>query len=347
MDPTRRLLLAILLALLVLWGGWQLYAGWGLVTMNVQDAPIGKVLSAISRQGGIEIVSDLAPETKVSLQVKRMPPVEALDIVAVRTDASWRLAYLGAPDQAALNAALAGFRAGQEAPGWTSSGGGGFTLVEPESGEAFDLREVRWNPSSGGPLPDILQEAAEKTGVLLAAPTNWLPEVARPQPGPISAVAPRLFRQAGGVSREVFLLRGRGGSDEEAAGGWRGGRWIGSAPERPDTGARGGGWIGRVMGDPERVAERVEAQIALLPAAEQPRARENFATMREFWQSVRDLPEDQRREKAREFFTRPEVAEAMENRRVSRWAKMTPEQRIARTKSYWERKAAAQNRNAP
>ena len=65
------------------------------------------------------------------------------------------------------------------------------------------------------------------------------------------------------------------------------------------------------MGDPERVAERVEAQIALLPAAEQPKARENFQMMREFWKSVEGLPEEQRREKAREFFSRPEVAEAM------------------------------------
>ena len=97
----------------------------------------------------------------------------------------------------------------------------------------------------------------------------------------------------------------------------------------------------RAMGDPGRVAERVEAQIALLPAAEQPKARENFQMMREFWQSVRDLPEEQRREKAREFFSRPEVAEAMETRRLSRWAKMTPDQRIERNKSYWGRKAEA------
>ena len=95
------------------------------------------------------------------------------------------------------------------------------------------------------------------------------------------------------------------------------------------------------MGDPERVAERVEAQIALLPAAEQPKARENFQMMREFWKSVEGLPEEQRREKAREFFSRPEVAEAMETRRLARWAKMTPDQRIERNKNYWERKSEA------
>jgi hypothetical protein len=95
------------------------------------------------------------------------------------------------------------------------------------------------------------------------------------------------------------------------------------------------------LADAQSTEERVEAQIALLPAEEQPKARENFQMMREFWQSVRDLPEEERRAKAREFFSRPEVAEAMETRRLSRWAKMTPDQRIERNKNYWERKSEA------
>jgi len=135
------------------------------------------------------------------------------------------------------------------------------------------------------------------------------------------------------------LLRGRGGPAEDDGPGDRRGNWIGAAP---NNGGRGGGWMG-AMGDPERIAQRVEAQIALLPAKEQPKARENFQVMREFWQSVRDLPEEQRRAKAREFFSRPEVAETMETRRLSRWAKMTPDQRIERNRSYWERKAQARS----
>jgi hypothetical protein len=154
----------------------------------------------------------------------------------------------------------------------------------------------------------------------------------------VASAAPKLFRQAGGASREVFLLRGRGGSGEDEGPGDRRGEWIGAAAN--SSGERGGGWM-RAMGDPERVAARVQAQIALLPSAEQPKARESFQMMREFWQSVRDLPEEERRAKAREFFSRPEVAEDMETRRLSRWAKMTPDQRIERNKNYWERKSEA------
>jgi len=335
--PQNRLFLPGLLVMFVLlWAAWQIYSGWGLVTLDVRDAPLAKVLAAINRQGGIEIVSNLDPTTPVSLQVKRVPPVEALDIVAVRTDASWQLAYLGAPDDAAIKAVLANFRAGAETTDWTSHGAGGFGMVEPQSGAALDLRAVRWSPSGAGDFSSLLEEASQKTGVLLAAPSDWKPAAAAPKAGPIADTAPELFRNAGGVAREVFLLRARPSREDDVFGGsGRGGAWLGGAA---DTGERGGGW--RSMGNPDRAAERVEAQIALLPQSEQQKARDDYNMMREFWQSVRDLPQDQRRAKAQEFFNRPDVAERMDERRTAREAKMTPKQRVERAQRYLERKAA-------
>jgi hypothetical protein len=332
----RRFLSMGLLALLAAgWVAWTIYAGWGLVTLDVRNEPVAKVISSISRQGGIDIASNLDPSTPVTLKVKRVPPVEALDIVAVRTDASWRLAYLGAPDEKSIDAALTAFRAGSEAAGWSSYGGGGFAMVEPQSGAALDLRRVIWTPSEPGGLPALLEEAAQKTGVLLAAPTDWKPSVSAPPAGPIAKTALRLFRDAGGVSREVFLLRARPSRDDgDWDSGGRGGSWIGSGT--------GGGWM-RALGDGKRTEERVEAQIALLPKSEQEKARVDASLMRKFWQEVRDLPEDQRRAKAQEFFNRPEVAERMDERRMAREAKMTPQQRIERAQRYLERKAQMKN----
>jgi len=336
----RRLLSIGLLVLLAAgWVAWQIYAGWGLVTLDVRNAPVAKVLSSISRQGGIDIASNLDPSTPVTLKVKRVPPVEALDIVAVRTDASWRLAYLGAPDEKSIDAALTAFRAGSEAAGWSSYGSGGFAMVEPQSGAALDLRRVIWTPSEPGGLPALLEEAAQKTGVLLAAPTDWKPSVSAPPAGPIAKTALRLFRDAGGVSREVFLLRARPSRDDgDWDSGGRGGSWIGSGT--------GGGWM-RALGDGKRTEERVEAQIALLPKSEQEKARVDASLMRQFWQEVRDLPEDQRRAKAQEFFNRPEVAERMDERRMAREAKMTPKQRVERAQRYLERKAAMKKSGQP
>jgi hypothetical protein len=336
----RRLLsIGPLVLLAAGWVAWQIYAGWGLVTLDVRNAPVAKVLSSISRQGGIDIASNLDPSTPVTLKVKRVPPVEALDIVAVRTDASWRLAYLGAPDEKSIDAALTAFRAGSEAAGWSSYGGGGFAMVEPQSGAALDLRRVAWTPSEPGGLPALLEEAAQKTGVLLAAPTDWKPSASAPPAGPITKTAPRLFRDAGGVSREVFLLRARPSRDDgDWDGGGRGGAWIGSGA--------GGGWM-RALGDGKSTEERVEAQIALLPKNEQEKARADARLMRQFWQEVRDLPEDQRRAKAQEFFNRPEVAERMDERRMAREAKMTPKQRVERAQRYLERKAAMKKSGQP
>jgi hypothetical protein len=336
----RRLLsIGPLVLLAAGWVAWQIYAGWGLVTLDVRNAPVAKVLSSISRQGGIDIASNLDPSTPVTLKVKRVPPVEALDIVAVRTDASWRLAYLGAPDEKSIDAALTAFRAGSEAAGWSSYGGGGFAMVEPQSGAALDLRRVAWTPSEPGGLPALLEEAAQKTGVLLAAPTDWKPSASAPPAGPIAKSAPRLFRDAGGVSREVFLLRARPSRDDgDWDGGGRGGAWIGSGA--------GGGWM-RSLGDGKSTEERVEAQIALLPKNEQEKARADARLMRQFWQEVRDLPEDQRRAKAQEFFNRPEVAERMDERRMAREAKMTPKQRVERAQRYLERKAAMKKSGQP
>jgi hypothetical protein len=339
MSGNARLLIIGALLLMGAWGLWQIYAGWGLVTINARDVPVSKVLASISRQGGIDIATDLDPATPVTLRVRRTPPVEALDIVAVRTDSSWRLTYLGAPDQGSINSALAAFRSGQTTPDWTTyGGGGGFNFFEPESGQALDLRRLRWEPSQGGALSDVLSEAAEKTGAIFATPKNWEAEVSAPAGGPLTRAAPRLFRAAGGVSREVFLLRaGSGGMEDEPGPGQRRG-WIGAA----SGGGGGGGWM-QALANPERVAQRIEAQIELLPAREQARAREDFEEMRQVWQSIRDLPPEQRATQVREILNRPEMMERMVERREAREAKMTPQQRIERSQRYWQRKMDARS----
>ena len=178
----------------------------------------------------------------------------------------------------------------------------------------------------------------------LAAPSDWSSPLAAPKGGRISGAASALFREAGGTSREVFLLRGPDPGEQPGEDGenWRGRRtWIGTAP-RDDT--REGSGSGRGFGDPNREAKRAEAQIKLRPPEEQKIAREEISMMRDFWRSARELPEEQRQAKAREFFTRPEVQERMEDRRLARDAKMTPKQRMERSQRYWERKAEAKYR---
>ncbi len=342
MADKQRFFTWFLLALIAGWVGWYIYSGWGLVSLDCKDAPLREVLASIVRQGGIRIESNLDPATPVTIKVRRVPPLDALDIVAARTDSSWRLAYLGARDEKAIDAALAAFRLSQPTEAWTAHGGGGFSLVESPSGAPLDLRRLAYKPENrGDDLHVTLQKISDSTGVFLAAPADWNPGNVAAASGELRRVVPALFAKLGGSSREVFLLRA---SPERPDGGApdagtppRRRAWIGSNPAR--EGGRGGGMRG-FMGAPAAAAARAEAQIALLPAAEQAEARNDLDAMRQFWSELRDLPEDQRRAKAREFFSRPEIAERMEQRRLAREAKMTPEQRNQRAKRYFERKQA-------
>lgn len=337
MRLTRPIPLIVSGAIGLLWLAWHVYSGWGLVTINVQDERVDRVFSSISRQGGIDIVSTLPPNTRVSLQVRRVPPVEALDIVAVRTDANWQVAYLGAPDRRTIDTAVAAFCSGTSPENWTSFRAGGFGggFLSP-SGTALDLRKIEWTPDGDASLTDLLREAAEETGIYLAAPADWSPQVRSPGAGAAEENIPRIFRNVGGASREIFLVRREATPDGPPTGGsegdWGRSNWIGSphsSPTRPAAAIH------------ERLARRAEAQIALLPADDQPRAREDLGVLKKFWDEVRELPEEERRERAREFFASPAMQERMEERRAARENKMTPQQIIQRSQRYWDRKAAA------
>lgn len=141
MEFPRHSLLYSLLGLGLLALVWHIFSAWGLVTINVDEEPVDRVLASISRQGDIKIISNLPPDTRVSLHVRRVPAVEALDIVALRTHASWQVAYLGAPDRQTIDTALTTFRAGANPENWTSfsAGGMGGGFLSP-SGAALDLR---------------------------------------------------------------------------------------------------------------------------------------------------------------------------------------------------------------
>lgn len=333
--------LVSLLALLLLgWGAWSYFSGRGLVTLNFTDAPLEKVLASFSRQADTDVVTDLAPSTKVTIDVKRVTPAEALDIIAARTDSGWRSACLTAPDRAAIDGILAAFRSGGDTSAWTSYGAGGFGMFGPAA--ALDLRFARWTPSGSGDLHAQLDEASQKTGIFAAAPADWKPAAAAPKAGPVGEAIHQLAQKAGGVYRDVFLLRGgRAGGAQDAGpgdgGGGRGGggSWIGSRPVAAQANA---GAPRRSPMDPAGAAERAQAQIALLPAAEQADAQRDLDTMKKLWAEVSALPEEERRAKMREFFSSPDMQDRMEQRRSAREAKMTPEQRMERARNYFERK---------
>ncbi|MCX7868574.1 MAG: hypothetical protein N2322_01360 [Terrimicrobiaceae bacterium] len=337
---------AALLAVVLL---WRWIAGWGLVTVNFVEAPVSKVLAVMQRQTGIKILTNAPPETKVTLRVQRAPAFEALDLLAARMDGDLRLVFSLAPSRAAARAGLEALNASFRpegwrviSAGWGGRGGGGFGVGD----SAVDLRRVSLTPSAQDDLSleAFLNQAAAKSGAAFVIPQDWNPALSKlPRRGTVGQVAAAAARSARGHLAQAVIITARPDRAEFAE---RGGQPGPPGQERggPQGGGGQGGESWRQRSgppNPEWLAERVEAQIALLPKDEQAQARQDFQQMRAFWEEVRALPEDQRRAKFEEFMSRPEVQERFEERMAARDMKRSPEQRAQRYKRYVERKRQA------
>jgi len=319
---------------------WQWTSGWGLVTITANNVPISKVIKSIERQGGVKIVTNADPAMPVTLYLKRVPVYEAMDSLAIRADGDVRLAYIAAPEKKQIADVLAAFASGANPGGWAvlsagfGGGGGGGFMTGGET--VIDPRQIEWKVSdvTDRSLQAVLQQGAQKTGALFATPQAWNPVLGKlPSSGKTGQVASNLIGTAKGRFEELFLLTVRPPQLEAGPPRWEGQQTVFSPPR------------GNRNGNPEWMAERLQAQIAILPAEERPEAQNHFDEMRKFWESVRNLPEDERRAKMEEMMNNPEVQARMDERMAARDSKRTPAQREQRMKRYIERKN--QMKNAP
>jgi hypothetical protein len=312
-------------ALLVLVVAVRLFWPDGLITLDFKDAPLAKVIASIERQGHVRIATNVPPETLVTIQMKRVPLMEALETLSVRVEGDLRAVFVGAPTKVQATAALdelkTGKRSDQWAVAWAPSMGMGAFLADPR------LLSVKPERGEKNDLQSALQQVAVKSGVMTAVPRDWNPEAKMPtKTASAAAMVRQLIKSSGGQLQESFLIVARGG--QRAGGGERGGA----------RGGDGGPRFNREGINPEWLAQRTEAQIAQLPPAEQPAAKAEFDAMRKVWAEVQALPEDQRRAKMAEIFSRPEVQDRMAERAAAQDARRTPEQREQRMKGYVERK---------
>ena len=341
----RSLRIILLIGALTLLAGvlvWRWATDWGLVTLNYASAPLSKVIRSIESQGRVRISTNADPATSVTIRLKRAPVFEAIDTLAARVDGEVRLAYLGAPRVKQIAEGLAAFESGSNSGDWAVFflGFGRGTVMS--DGAVLDPRFIEWKvtPAADNSLQALLEQGAQKTGALFAVPRDWNPApVELPSSGNTRKVVAALAKAAKGEIREVFLLTvhpPRGGEDGNA--GSRPSEEVRETAQNatvftPPRRGRDERW-----GNPEWMAERAQAQIAMLPRDEQAEAQRRFDEMRAFWQSLRDLPEQERRAKIEEQMNRPEVQAIMEERAAARDAKRTPQQREQRYRNYIQRK---------
>ncbi len=327
MLNNRVLALAGVAALLAVVMVWRWVAGWGYVTVKVHEAPLAQVIKSIERQGGVKISTNADPATPVTMLIEKGSAYEAVDILSIAIDGDARLAYVAAPSDREIKDVLAAFAGGNNPGGWAVFAGWGGRGPGGSEFEA-DPRGIIWKPSDSEDksLQAILNQGAQKTGALFAVPKEWNPVVGKlPGEGRAGKVTASVVKSAKGSVQELFLVTVQPPREQTAGNEAEVTRTV-FAPQR-------GG-----QRNPEWMAERAKAQIATLPPEQRADAQKQMDEMRTFWESVRNLPEEERRAKMEEMMNKPEVQERMEERMNARDAKSPPQKREDRMRRYLDRK---------
>jgi hypothetical protein len=353
MTPNRLKLLLGVAAVLLIVCVWKWIAGWGLVTVHVAGQPLSKVIRSIERQGGIEIVTSADPTTSVTMDVDKVPPADAVDTLAAQLDGSWSVAYVTGATKADVAAGVVALGSGERNGDFRMFGfgmGGGGGMFDPGD-TTIDPRKVSWtvSVSEDKQLHSYLEQVTMKTGVMALAPSAWNPSVTQtPSNGKASSAIRSLVHSVRGEVKEVFVIRvwNREQFADRGDGGQRGNNDGGGRMEGGFGGGGPGGPGGRQQFRPEWMEERAMARIAQLPAAEQEQAKKDFQEMRDFFQKMQSLPEDQRRAEMDKFFNNPAVQERMMDRMMARDAKRSPESRADRFRRYVERKQQMKSSNS-
>lgn len=357
--PRRQLLLgsvALVLAILLIarWIG-----DWGLVTIHAKDQPLGKVIASIARQGGVRIESSLDPTKTVTMDVVKVTAVQALETLADVTDSGWRVVYLAAPSKPAINEAVLSLNGTGKIENWSTSyypGGGSGA----EYGQVIDPRTLSITMEGTDPeLGKLLDEAAQKSGVMTALPKDWTPSVKTPKPTNVRKAVTSMVGSAHGQMMEFFYLseRRRGWGGPGGPGDGDGGpEGIGVTRPGPEAQANGqmpppvsgapapgnhGSQAWRARGNPDWMEQRQQARIKKLPTALQEQAKKDAEERKAFFASLQGLSPEERTAKIQDMMANSEMGQKMQDHQLLRQAQQTAEKRIARAVNYLNRKAAA------
>ncbi len=337
----QKILLIATISLVVFAIVYWVWSGWGLITVDVDAKPLAEVIRSIEKQGGIVLATNMDTAKPVTMHVHKVPLTEALETLASRTDARWRLGYLFGPDAGTLKTATDAIASGKRPEGWKNFDVPLFGRPGSLGDEVLpmDPRRDRWNVQEPAEktLQAFMQGAATGVSASFTCPESFNPAVAKtPSSAEIRKAAPQLAKIAGAKMEEVFLLLGRPQGVAEADGdreddGPGGGppRGRGGSP----GGSRGGGTLTR---------DRQIAEIAKLPPSEQAEAKARFDEMDKVFASVRDLPEAERRPKLEEIFNSPEMQDRMADRKMKSDERKSPDQRVAKYQKYVARKQQSQ-----
>ena len=331
MNRTQLLVITVIVLLLfaIVYHVW---AGWGLITIHAKAQPLGKVIASMERQGHAKIQTDMPGDTPVTMDIVKFPLTDALETLSVVTESRWRLLFFVADTKATLKSAELSWFGGQRPAGWKMAafpmGNMAAALGDDEDAPPPDPRGDVWTPTTAAPAPvqTFFTDAATLTNAGFAFPNDWNPTVkSAPRPGTVEHVIPKLVSAAGGREDELFFLS--------------------KPPHRgPRDANAGDGATGDFHFGPDLMAAHVQAQINRLPEDERATAQANFNTQRAFWQSLRDMSDDERRQAMQQHMQDPLVQQQMANRIDGQDSRMNHDQRMQHFANMVTRKLTAQGK---
>jgi hypothetical protein len=336
-EPVNRpkLLLSLVVILALIWIGLWIAQGWGTITLVFDKKPLSSVLRSFTSQSKLKIITDIDLNTPITIQVRRVPVVEALEALQAATESRGSLAVLLAPDTASMTNLLSTLPNPKADSGtlsieyrtpWLFRGTTGSLPIDR------DPREQVWSPSPQLPLQllPLLEHAAQTTEVRLVIPQSWNPTLKKtPSEGPLSSSIPKLAKSAGGEAQLVYILPSRSERDGP-----------GTPPPTQEANRGTLRWTEPTPLPPDALLTRLESRIRYLPSSEQGDARqaaqESVRQYRE-WSSL--TTEDERDKKRQEIMNDPARAERAGEGFSRAMRKMSPEQRSQRYNRYVQRRS--------
>ncbi|MEO8204952.1 MAG: hypothetical protein ABI615_02140 [Chthoniobacterales bacterium] len=321
---TRARLLAGIVFLCLVWAVTSWISNWGLINIAGKNLKLANVLKTMSRQGGIEIISNLDPETRVSVEFHNTTLTRALEILSARTESNWQGVWVVAPTKSLVAEAMASFKEGKQLEDWkviNSPGMGAFAVqssIDPRT------TTVTFSPMQTKDMASAFDQLAQKSGERFVLPKDWNPDFGKmPSAGRMDKLVSKLAKSGKGVARQAIVLSDFRRNWQQGNRRPQGEAWMGGRGNRANQ---------------EWMAERMTLAIANLPPAEQEQAKKEVNERRQFWASLQGLPPEERRKKMEEFFNRRDIQDKMEQLAARRDADRTPEQRVEQYRKYVERK---------
>ncbi len=355
---------SVLGAIVLAWLAHRAYlAHQNLVTLDVRDADVRDVIRKCEWQTWETIVVHKDVKGKVTLNVNKVPLEEVLGIIGDQTSARVTAVYpIFSKNSSFVNLRkLARGDIYRDTAGWTNFtmiGGGGRGGGGPGGGRGG-------GPGGGfGGFADTargqnslvtLQMSAKDLSFASLALARWSNAQVVPEDGanalitvslkqvPFTKAVAKVAKEAHRKWDVFYTLQaqpdffaGRGPDDGGGFGGRRGGFGRGDGTNQVDFTNR------FAQFSEERDAQRereMEARLATMTPAEQAKAKED----QQKFEEIRNMPPEERQKAFEQMRNDPKNQQRFDNRRVNYLNNSTPEQRLDRSRSILERRAARGN----